>query len=217
MFTGIIQAVGHIRSITPGSVDTRLTVAVGQLPFDQVEMGESISINGACMTVVAFDATSFSADVSKESLARTTLGRLKVDSPVNLERALRLSDRLGGHLVSGHVDGVGTVTQRVQEGRSWKFGVEVASDLSRYIAHKGSITVDGVSLTVNQVEANHFTLQIIPHTLQETIFDQYRVGSEVNIEVDVIARYLERLIANPEAGDQAGIGKDLLAQAGFIR
>ena len=214
MFTGIIQAVGQLTAITPGSVDTRLTLNVGKLPFDQVEMGESISINGACMTVVAFDDSSFSVDVSKESLARTTLGQLKVGSPVNLERALRLSDRLGGHLVSGHVDGVGEIIQRTQEGRSWKFGVRVPHELSRYIAHKGSVTVDGVSLTVNAVEGDQFNLQIIPHTLQETIFSEYQIGSEVNIEVDLIARYLERLIQrdNPSS---PGLTMEQIIKAGF--
>lgn len=215
MFTGIIQAVGHLSAITPGSVDTRLTVNVGKLPFEQVEMGESISINGACMTVVAFDQTTFSVDVSKESLTMTTLGKLKVGSPVNLERAVRLSDRLGGHLVSGHVDGVGHVVERLQEGRSWKFTLRVPADLSRYIAHKGSVTVDGVSLTVNAVDGDQFTLQIIPHTLEETIFSEYQAGSEVNIEVDLIARYLERLMTSKALPDKE-LSADLLTKAGFI-
>lgn len=215
MFTGIIQSIGKILSITPGSVDTRLTVDVGKLSFDNVEMGESIGINGACMTVVDFDDHSFSVDVSRESLAMTTLGKLKPGSEVNLERALRLSDRLGGHLVSGHVDGVGQITQRVAEGRSVRFGIRVPKDLARYIAHKGSVCVDGVSLTVNEVNDNEFSLQIIPHTLQETIFSEYSVGDEVNIEVDIIARYLERLIKNEE--NASAISADFLARAGFIK
>lgn len=215
MFTGIIQSIGKILSITPGRVDTRLTVDVGKLPFEDAELGESISINGACMTVVAFDHGTFSVDVSKESLARTTLGQLKVASPVNLERALRLSDRLGGHLVSGHVDGVGEIKQRIQEGRSWKFSIRVPADLSRYIAHKGSVTVDGVSLTVNDVHDNSFSLQIIPHTLQETLFNEYQIGAQVNIEVDIIARYLERLLQTDQK--PVGLTADHLARAGFIK
>ena len=213
MFTGIIQSIGKIISITPGSVDTRLSVDVGEMPFDDVEMGESISINGACMTVVAFDENSFSVDVSKESLAMTTLGRLKTGSAVNLERAMRLSDRLGGHLVSGHVDGVGKISQRVTEGRSIRFGIGVPDELSKYIAHKGSVCIDGVSLTVNEVNDNEFSLQIIPHTLQETIFSEYSVGDDVNIEVDIIARYLERLLMSDEK--TSGVTMDQLIKAGF--
>ncbi len=213
MFTGIIQSVGKIISITPGSVDTRLSVDVGHMAFDDVKMGESISINGACMTVVAFDENSFSADVSRESLAMTTLGRLETGSAVNLERAMRLSDRLGGHLVSGHVDGVGQITQRVTEGRSIKFGIRVPNELAKYIAHKGSVCIDGVSLTVNEVNNNEFSLQIIPHTLQETIFSDYSVGDDVNIEVDIIARYLERLLMSDDK--PSGVTMDQLIKAGF--
>lgn len=213
MFTGIIQSIGKITAITSGSVDTRLTVSVGKLHFNDVELGESISINGACMTIVAFDKGHFSVDVSRESLAMTTLGRLKTGSAVNLERAMRLSDRLGGHLVSGHVDGVGQITQRVKEGRSVRFGIHAPEGLSKYIAHKGSVCIDGVSLTVNDVKDNKFSLQIIPHTLQETIFSQYHVGDDVNIEVDIIARYLERLLM---AGEEAPvITSELLSKAGF--
>lgn len=213
MFTGIIQSIGKIISIQSGSVDVRLSVDVGQMPFTDVEMGESISINGACMTVVAFDQRSFSVDVSKESLKMTTLGKLSSGSPVNLERALTLSDRLGGHLVSGHVDGVGEITQRVEEGKSTRFGVRVPEELGKYIAHKGSVCIDGASLTVNDIDGHEFSLQIIPHTQQETIFSEYSIGSEVNIEVDIIARYLERLLM---AGEKPqGITKEALSKAGF--
>ena len=214
MFTGIIQSTGKIISITPNDVDTCLSVDVGGMPFDDVEMGESISINGACMTVVAFDENSFSVDVSKESLAMTTLGRLKTGSAVNLERAMRLSDRLGGHLVSGHVDGVGQITQRITEGRSIKFGIRVPDELAKYIAHKGSVCIDGVSLTVNEVNNSEFSLQIIPHTLQETIFSDYSVGDDVNIEVDIIARYLERLLLKGEE-QPSGVTMDQIIKAGF--
>ncbi len=213
MFTGIIQSIGKIISITPGSVDTRLSVDVGKMPFDDVQMGESISINGACMTVVSFDENSFSVDVSRESLAMTTLGRLQTGSPVNLERALRLSDRLGGHLVTGHVDGVGQITERLSEGRSVRFGIRVPGTLTRYIAHKGSICIDGVSLTVNRIEGKELGLQIIPHTLEQTIFSEYRVGDEVNLEVDLIARYLERLL--DKDGDHSRLTAEQLINAGF--
>ena len=213
MFTGITQSTGKIISIKPGSVDTRLSVDVANMFFDDVEMGESISINGACMTVVAFDKKSFSADVSRESLAMTTLGGLKTGSPVNLERAMRLTDRLGGHLVSGHVDGVGQITKRLTEGRSIKFTIRVPDELVKYIAHKGSVCIDGVSLTVNEVKDNEFSLQIIPHTLQVTIFSEYSVGNDVNIEVDIIARYLERLLMSDEKS--SGVTMDQLIKAGF--
>ena len=213
MFTGIIQSVGSISAIKSGAIDSRLTVNVGKMPFTDVEMGESISINGACMTVVAFDQASFSADVSRESLALTTLGRLKVGSAVNLERAMQLTDRLGGHLVSGHVDGVGQIVQQVPEGKSTRYVIRIAEELSRYVAHKGSVCVDGVSLTVNAVEGNEFSLQIIPHTEQETIFSEYSVGTEVNIEVDIIARYLERLLGKTD--EPAGLTMEQIVKAGF--
>lgn len=214
MFTGIIQSVGKIISIIPSGVDTRLSVDVGNMPFDNVEMGESISINGACMTVVSFDKNSFSVDVSRESLAMTKLGRLEIGSSVNLERAMRLSDRLGGHLVSGHVDGVGQITQRVSEGQSVRFSVSAPEELAKYIAHKGSVCIDGVSLTVNEVHGSEFSLQIIPHTLQETIFSDYSVGDEVNIEVDLIARYLERLLMTTEELPSS-VTMEQLVKAGF--
>lgn len=213
MFTGIIQSIGSISAIKSGAIDTRLTVNVGKMPFTEVEMGESISINGACMTVVAFDDTTFSADVSRESLDLTTLGRLKQGAAVNLERAMQLTDRLGGHLVSGHVDGVGHITQQVTEGKSTRYVIRVPEDLSKYIAHKGSVCVDGVSLTVNDVTGDEFSLQIIPHTEQETLFGQYSVGTEVNIEVDIIARYLERLLGKTD--EPAGLTMEQIVKAGF--
>ncbi len=213
MFTGIIQSIGKISAIKTGSLDSRLTVNVGNMLFTDVEMGESISINGACMTVVEFDLSSFSADVSRESLALTTLGRLKAGSVVNLERAMQLSDRLGGHLVSGHIDGLGQVTQCVAEGKSTRYVIRVPDELAKYIAHKGSVCVDGVSLTVNEVNGSEFSLQIIPHTQQETIFSEYLLGSEVNIEVDIIARYLERLL--DKSDKPSGLTMEQIVKAGF--
>lgn len=194
MFTGIIQSVGRIAALTPKGGDVRLKVAAGKLDMGQVALGDSIAVNGVCLTVTEFDAGHFTVDCSRETLGLTTLGHLQVGSPVNLEPALTLSTPLGGHLVSGHVDGMGRVESRAEDARSTTFWVCAPSELSRYIARKGSITVDGVSLTVNDVDGDRFRLTIIPHTLTETIMGDYRAGSEVNLEIDVVARYLERLL-----------------------
>lgn len=218
MFTGIILAVGKIRSIEPKGADCRLRIDVGKLPMSDVALGDSIATNGVCLTVIEFDASSFVADVSAESLRLTTLGELKVGSPVNLELAMTPSTRLGGHIVSGHVDGVGTVTQRFPEGRSERFVIRVPDQLRRYIATKGSICVNGISLTVNSVDGADFGLNIVPHTLVETSLGECKVGSRVNIEVDVIARYLESLLQGGAATtDGAGVTEMLLADSGFIR
>ena len=199
MFTGIIQAVGQIAALTPKRGDMQLRVKAGKLDLSRVALGDSIAVNGVCLTVTGHDAGHFVVDCSRETLQLTTLGRLQVGSPVNLEPALTLATPLGGHLVSGHVDGVGRVESRSEEARATTFWLRAPSGLSRYIARKGSITVDGVSLTVNDVEGDRFRLTIIPHTLQETIMGGYRPGREVNLEIDVVARYLERLL---EARDQ---------------
>ena len=178
--------------------DVRLRVAVGTLPFAAVELGESIAINGVCLTVVGFDATSFSADASNETLAVTTLGALPVDAALNLERALRADERLGGHFVSGHVDGTGTVLRVVPDGRAQHWTLSTPRQLSRYLAQKGSICVDGVSLTVNAVDADSFEVALIPHTLAQTAFGRTSVGDRVNLEVDLVARYVERLLESRE-------------------
>ncbi len=198
MFTGLIQGVGRVARVEPLGGDVRLHVEVGSLPFDAVEMGESIAVNGTCLTVVAFDAQSFAADASNETLSLTTLGTLAVGSLVNLERALRASDRLGGHWVSGHVDGMGTVKQIHDDARAQRWRFEVPSALTRYIAKKGSICVDGVSLTVNEADAQGFEVALIPHTVEHTAFKTTRVGDAVNIEVDLVARYVERLLLDKE-------------------
>jgi riboflavin synthase len=199
MFTGIIQAVGKIASLTPQGGDVRLTVHTGSLPLQAVRVGDSISVNGCCLTVIEKSPGGFAADASRETLSLTTLGELKPGSPVNLETALTLATPLGGHLVSGHVDSVGLVKSRREEARSVRFDIEVPEALSRYIVHKGSISVDGVSLTVNRVEGRLFDVNIIPHTLEHTILGRYQAGSRVNLEVDVVARYLERLMTGREA------------------
>lgn len=196
MFTGIIEGVGRIATLEPRGGDVRLRVEVGTLPFDAVQLGESIAVNGVCLTVIEFDASSFAADASNETLSLTTLGRLQVGVPVNLERAMRPTDRLGGHLVSGHVDGLGRVLSITEDARAqrWRFAAPVA--LLKYIAKKGSICVDGVSLTVNEVDAEGFEVALIPHTVANTAFVQTHVGDAVNLEIDLVARYVERLLAN---------------------
>ncbi|MEM8594748.1 MAG: riboflavin synthase, partial [Pseudomonadota bacterium] len=194
MFTGIIQAVGHIRQTHPVGGDVRVEVATGALDLSDVALGDSIACNGICLTVTSCLPTGFTADVSRETLEFTTLGSLSVNSALNLEKALRAQDRLGGHIVSGHVDGVAEIVEITPDGRAQRFRLQAPPTLSKYISHKGSVTIDGVSLTVNSVDGHCFDLCIVPHTLSETIFPEYQVGSKVNIEVDVIARYVERLL-----------------------
>ncbi|HZX80813.1 MAG TPA: riboflavin synthase [Lysobacter sp.] len=194
MFTGIIEGVGAIASIEPRAGDVRLRVSAGTLPFDDVRLGESIAVNGVCLTVVAFDAASFEADASTETLSLTTLGRLAVGAAVNLERAMRPNDRLGGHLVSGHVDGVGAVASVHDDARAQRWRFTAPAALLRYIAKKGSICVDGVSLTVNEVDADGFEVALVPHTVAHTAFSSTKVGDAVNLEIDLVARYVERLL-----------------------
>jgi riboflavin synthase len=213
MFTGIIAAVGHIESIEPKEGDLRLNVATEQLDLTDVKLGDSIAINGVCLTVIAQSSAQVSFDVSSESLQLTSLSAATVGSLVNLEKALAVGDRLGGHIVSGHVDGLGKVVMLEESARSVKFRLEVPVDLSRYIAKKGSISIDGVSLTVNLAEDNWFEVNIIPHTMQETIIKQYAIGSMVNLEVDLIARYLERLLPHTDATD---LIQNNLLKNGFI-
>ena len=195
MFTGLIAGVGRLAAREIRGGDARMTVEVGTLPFAGVQLGESIAVNGCCLTVVDFDATSFAVDASNETLALTTLGRLAIGAPLNLERAMLPTDRLGGHLVSGHVDGLATAAQRWEDARAvrWRFDAPMA--LLRYIAHKGSVCVDGVSLTVNEVDDAGFEVALIPHTVAHTAFHALQVGEAVNIEVDLLARYVERLLA----------------------
>ena len=194
MFTGLIQAVGRIAEIESGKQDIRLRIDTGKLPLEEVSLGDSIATSGVCLTVTDLPGDGFWADVSPETLSLTTLGGKGVGDPVNLETSLTLSTPLGGHLVSGHVDGVGHVEQIIEDDRFWRVRITSPANLARYIAIKGSICVDGTSLTVNQVVGNAFDLTIIPQTWEETVFSEYRVGSPVNLEVDVIARYLERMM-----------------------
>jgi riboflavin synthase len=194
VFTGIIQSVGRIAAIEGGGQDIRLRIETGKLPLASVALGDSIATSGVCLTVTELPGDGYWADVSPETLSLTTLGQKSVGDAVNLEPSLTLNTPLGGHLVSGHVDGVGRIDSIVEDARFWRVSVEAPANLARYIAVKGSICVDGTSLTVNQVSGARFELTIIPQTWEETVFSEYAVGSAVNLEVDVIARYLERLM-----------------------
>ena len=193
MFTGLIQAVGRIAQIEKGEQDIRLRIETGKLPLAEVVLGDSIATSGVCLTVTELPGDGYWADVSPETLSLTSLGTKSIGDPVNLETSLTLNTPLGGHLVSGHVDGVGQIEEIIEDARFWRVKVAAPENLARYIAMKGSICVDGTSLTVNQVDGASFELTIIPQTWEETVFSVYEVGSPVNLEVDVIARYLERL------------------------
>lgn len=195
MFTGIIEAMGRVITPPPG----RLTLDAGALDLSDLKIGESIAINGVCLTVVTHAAARIEFDVSPETMACTTLGALRAGDAVNLERALRAGDRLGGHLVSGHVDGRGRIVSVTQDGNATRFDIEAPADLARYLCRKGSVAVDGVSLTVNDVSGRKFSVCIIPHTLAQTRFGTYRAGDGVNLEVDQMARYAERLL-QPDPG-----------------
>ena len=219
MLTGIIQAIGSISAIEPRDGDARLRIATGKLDLSDVKLGDSIAVNGVCLTAVELPGDGFWADVSRETLEKTTLAQIQVRQRVNLEKALTPTTRLGGHLVSGHVDGIGEVIARKPAARSVQFSIRTPDALARYIAHKGSICVDGTSLTVNAVSGAVFELNIVPHTLQETIMDEYQPGRQVNLEVDLIARYLERLLLGDRAADPKaqGVSMELLAEHGFIK
>lgn len=218
MFTGIIEAVGTIAAIETANGDARLRVDCGALDMGDVRPGDSIAVNGVCLTVVEQDSLRFSADVSAETLSLTTLGVLRPGEPVNLEKALTPSSRLGGHLVSGHVDGVGEVLERKQEARSIRLRIQAPRALARYIATKGSVCIDGVSLTVNSVNGAVFEVNIVPHTAQATSLHAYLPGRGINLEVDLIARYLERLMtAEPATGGAATITRAFLRDHGVLK
>jgi len=193
MFTGIIETVGTIISIETHGDDKTIKISATGMNLEDLKIGDSIAVNGICLTITELNDDRFSIDVSAETLSCTTFKTVQQGSKVNLEKALRLSDRLNGHLVSGHVDVVGVIKERVQDARSEKFRIEYPESIQRYIGKKGSVCVDGVSLTVNEKQHNSFLVNIIPHTMQNTIFAEYEPGTKVNIEVDLIARYLEIL------------------------
>lgn len=218
MFTGIIQAVGKIAALEAKGGDARLRIATGTLDLSGVRLGDSIAVNGVCLTAVELPGDGFWADVSGETLGRTTLGALRAGDAVNLEKALLPTTPLGGHLVSGHVDGVGEVSERREEARSVRFRIAAPAALARYIAEKGSICVDGVSLTVNAVHGAVFELNIVPHTLQATTLGHLGPGRRVNLEVDLIARYLERLLLGERAATgSATLTRAFLGEHGFLK
>jgi len=218
MFTGIIEATGTLSAAERSGRDMRLRIDTGKLDLGDVRLGDSISTNGVCLTVVALPGEGFAADVSAETLSATTLGSLRPGARLNLEKALTLNTRLGGHLVSGHVDGIGRVVSSSKDGRSIRFGIEAPTALAHYIAKKGSICVDGTSLTVNAVNGSRFESNVVPHTLVETIMSGYRVGTLVNLEVDLIARYLERLLSDTsgtQPNKEQGLTLETMVRYGF--
>lgn len=218
MFTGIILAIGKISSIQPKGGDCRLSIDTGKLSLIDCALGDSIAVNGVCLTAVELGEHYFSADVSNETLSRTSLKSAKPGASVNLELALTPSTRLGGHIVSGHVDGIGKVLEKMPDGRSIRFKFKAPDNLAKYIAEKGSICIDGISLTVNSVDGATFSVNIVPHTLQETTLGQIKTGDEVNLEVDLLARYMERLMQGEAAAQsQSTITEALLHNAGFIK
>ena len=202
MFTGIISAIGDIANLEQRGGDVRLTIRTGNLSLTDVQLGDSIACNGACLTAVELTGEGFIADVSVETLSLTTIGNWQTGSRINLEKAMQANDRFGGHIVSGHVDGLGEVVSLEEDARSWRFRIRAPRELAKYIAHKGSITVDGTSLTINKVEGSEFELNIVPHTMTHTVMGDYKVGTQVNLEVDLVARYLERLLLGDKAADQ---------------
>jgi riboflavin synthase len=221
MFTGIIEAIGTIKAININAQGARLVIATNNLDMSDVKLGDSIATNGICLTVVDYDQHSYSADVSNETLKRTGFAHYSVGMQVNLEKAMLASTRFGGHMVSGHVDGISEVLSITNNGNSIEYWLSMPSDLAHYIAEKGSVTVDGTSLTVNALSDNQFRLTIVPHTVKETIFAHYQVGTKVNLEVDLIARYLERLLTKENTAGTAvpksNVTESLLKKSGFIK
>ncbi len=218
MFTGIIEAVGTLAVLQRSGADARMRVRTGGLDLGGTQLGDSIAVNGVCLTVTELPGDGFWADVSAETLTHTTLGALAVGAALNLERALTLQSRLGGHLVSGHVDGVGELIERNEDGRSVRLTVRAPAELAKYIAAKGSIGIDGISLTVNAVQGATFSVNAVPHTLARTTLHAMRPGGRCNLEVDIIARYLERLLQNgatPPADAPSQLSADFLRQHGF--
>lgn len=217
MFTGIIQAVGKISAIEQKAGDCRLTINTGKLPLSDAAVGDSIAVNGVCLTAVELGTDYFCADVSNETLSCTTLNHATVGTPVNLELALTPTTRLGGHIVSGHVDGIGTIVEKKSDGRSIRFQFKAPDNLAKYIAEKGSICINGISLTVNTVDGALFSVNIVPHTLQETTLGTAAVGNQVNLEVDLLARYMERLMQGEKAAQSSGsVTLELLQKSGFF-
>ena len=215
MFTGIIEAVGTVQSMRKIKDEWRLLIDCSQLDMSDVKLGDSIAVSGCCLTVVEFDQQSFAADVSNETIRCTALGNVEAGTRVNLEKAMLATSRFGGHLVSGHVDGVGILQSSTAEGQSKKLDFDAPKELSKYIASKGSICIDGTSLTVNKISGTQFSINVIPHTQTETIIGDYEIGQQVNLEVDLVARYLERLVQGDNAEQPAVLDRDFLKAHGF--
>ena len=217
MFTGIILALGKIAAIERRAGDCRLKIDTGKLSLADVALGDSIAVNGVCLTAVELGSHYFCADVSNETLSRTLLNTASIGTPVNLELALTPSTRMGGHIVSGHVDGIGKVIEKKADGRSYRYTFKAPDNLAKYIAEKGSICINGISLTVNEVKGAEFSVNIVPYTLQETTLRDAKVGTSVNLEVDLLARYMERLMQGDAAAyDQGGVTEELLQKSGFF-
>ena len=217
MFTGIILAIGKISAIERKAGDFRLQIDTGKLSLSDAQLGDSIAVNGICLTAVELGSRHFCADVSNETWTRTTLSHAAIGMPVNLELALTPSTRMGGHIVSGHVDGIGKVIEKKADGRSFRFKFKAPDSLAKYIAEKGSICINGISLTVNEVNGAVFSVNIVPHTLQETTLGDAVVGTLVNLEVDLLARYMERLMQGESAAkDHSSITEELLQKSGFF-
>ena len=217
MFTGIILSIGQIAAIERRAGDCRIKINTGKLSMADVALGDSIAVNGVCLTAVELGAHYFVADVSNETLTKTLINTLTVGAPVNLELALTPTTRMGGHIVSGHVDGVGEVLEKKADGRSFCFKIKAPNQLAKYIAQKGSICINGISLTVNEVSGATFSVNIVPHTLAETTLGTATTGTFVNLEVDMLARYMERLMQGEAAAiDQGGVTIDLLQKSGFL-
>ncbi|HIG78671.1 MAG TPA: riboflavin synthase [Cycloclasticus sp.] len=216
MFTGIIEAIGEIKRVEQQQGDVRLTISTKGLDLSDAKLGDSIAVNGVCLTAIELTPGQFVADVSNETLSATTMGNIKAASAVNLECALQAQTRLGGHMVSGHVDGVAQITERKADARSVRFTFAMPKELARYVAQKSSVCIDGISLTVNTVDESSFSVNIVPHTLEVTTLGNRKVGDAVNLEVDVIARYLERLMMGSSQTNEVVDYKELLGESGFL-
>jgi riboflavin synthase len=214
MFTGLVEDRGALVATRPIGNGVELTIRT-QIPLQEIAIGDSIAVNGVCLTVERFETSSFVVTAGLETMEKTSLAAITVGSGLHLERALRVGDRLGGHFVQGHVDGVGRVLSIEQNQESWVIWVEVPRDLARYVASKGSICIDGVSLTVNEVSRQGFRVNIVPHTIDVTNMGNLRVGSRVNLEVDILAKYVERMVVGTE--DSMGVTIEDLTRTGFIR
>ncbi len=216
MFTGIIEALGSVSQIERASGGARLNVTT-DMDMSSDRIGDSVAVNGICLTIVEITTNSFALDLSQETIGRTTFEEMKVGDKVNLERALKFSGRLGGHLVTGHIDGVGVVRRRTRSGASEVFEITAPSGMERYMIEKGSIAVDGISLTINSCQGRDFSVNIIPHTLSVTTLGLHMSGSRVNIEADVLGKYIERIMSGGKAGGSGDIDLELLAKHGFLK